>query len=127
MIKPALQIIDDDNGFIVEISKSIYGLDQYDRTREIKKFHTTEVKQLEYAVEYCIVQLLEKYSIYTYDDTEDAIKSAIDTLYRIHGKHIVIEDLYTDTNECVVHRKKKQTCILDNKSVLSIANKVYVE
>lgn len=126
-MKPVLQIIEDGNGYIVEISKNIYGLSQYDKAREIKKFYTTEVKQLESTIESCVCELLDQFGIYAIDDTEEAIKSAIDTLYYKYQRHIAIVDLYENTKEKVIHRKKKQTCILDNKYMLSIANKVFIE
>lgn len=126
-MKPALQVIEQGDGYIVEISKNISGLSQYDKAKEIKKFYTSEVKQLEGTIEICVLSLLDQFHIVAYDDTEEAIKSAVDKLHYDYGKSIAITDLYENTKEKVVHRKKNQTCILDEYDILSIANKVFIK
>lgn len=126
-MKPVLQVIEAEDGFTVEISKNIYGLSKYDMAKEIKKFYTSEVKQLESTIESCVLELLDRFGIIPYDDTEEAIKSAIDKLFHDYEYHIVIEDSYEKTTEKIVHKKKRQTCIIDEYKILSIANKVYLE
>lgn len=126
-MKPALQIIEEQDAYVVEISKNIFGLSQYDKAKEIKKFYTSEVKQLESTIETCVLALLDQFGIIVYDDTEESVKSAIDKLNREYGREIKICDCYEHIKEKVVHRRKGQTCIIDDFGMLSIANRVYID
>lgn len=128
-MKPVLNTYKDENGNdLVVISKYVGQLDEYDRTYEIKKFVKSEVKQLEYAIEYIIISILnDEFGIIPSDSSDEAIESALDLLKLKFGKTIDIVDLYQSTKLKVVSRENKQTCVIDDDDYISIANKVVIK
>lgn len=125
-MKAVIEIYDDEQSTIVEISKKIVGQSRYERLKSLVQFYTKEVKELENAIDYVILEIMSRYyGIVPTGTTKEDLISAIEIMKAKYGKTFIIEDRYQDTKEIVVHRAHKQTCIMDN-DIVSIANEIKI-
>lgn len=125
-MKPVISVVYDNDDPIVVLSKNLDGLDAYEKVREIRKFYTSEIKQLEAMVEYIIIDKLNDYGIIPVDDSEEALESAFNQLRNVYDKKITIIDKYENYKGKIIHKGLKQTCIEEDNEV-SVANQIKVE
>ena len=128
-MKPTIQVLINENesGYIVVMEKPL-GKDNHDmfgKQREIRKFKTTEKQVFIDTVEQAVITILGEYGIIPYDNTEQSLESAFDTLKRTYHKTIKIVDRYKDTQETIVYRENLITIIIEN-NVLSMAQEIKV-
>ena len=130
MMKPTIQVIpnEDNTGYIVIMEKDMTTLhyDMFAQQQEMKKFRTTERKVFINTIDMAIRKILDQFGIIPFDTTEDALKSAFDTLKRKYGKTIEIIDRYNGIKGLVVDKENYITVIIEN-NILSCANEIKVK
>lgn len=128
-MKPTIQVIpnEDMTGYIVIMEKDLGkdNNDVYAKSREIKKFKTTERQVFIETIDMAIREILKQFGIIPFDNTKSSLIVAFDTLKSKYNKSIDVIDRYEDIQKVVVDRQDLITAIIE-KGVLSCANEVRV-
>lgn len=116
-----IEIIKQPNHCFYLVQK-IENSDLYKRSKDIQEFVDKETKKLEYVANAEIKTILRQKGINIPSNTENAYKSALDTLKTEFHKVIDIEDLYKDKNfencEFIGVSNNGMTIVLENDKYL---------
>lgn len=121
---PKLNYIKENGSVIVTLEKDLSWCEPFELIKQIELFKNYAKKILESAVELEVKGILAKYGLYVYEDDEESIEKAFDTLNNRFGRNIEIIDRYDNTEEEIVYKLENTTIIIDKFGMIQCANEV---